>query len=69
MDEYFVTVQSEFKHMLDGDEKKGIKPIPPMEAFEILCEDRIESTRSQLYEIVGGFLPEMPKDVEIIHTL
>lgn len=62
LDEYAVTVQEEFKKMLE-------KNIDPMQAFEMMCEDRIESTRSQIYEIVKGFLPEMPKDVEIIDTL
>ena len=57
IDEFAATVQSEFKKMLD----KGIEP---MQAFEELAEERCESTRSQLYELVGGFLPAVPYDVD-----
>ena len=64
IDEFFVTVENEFKHMIEGDEEKGIAPIDPMKAFEILAENREESTRSQLYEIVGGMLPSVPPDVD-----
>lgn len=49
LDEFMVTVQNEYKKMLD-------KGIDPKEAFELLADERIESTRSQLYELVGGFL-------------
>ena len=69
LDEYAVTVQEEFKKLIKDDEKKGIAPIDPMMAFEMMCEDRTESNRSQIYEIVQGFLPRMPEGVEIIHTL
>ena len=62
LDEFAVVVQSEFKKMLDSG-------IDPMLAFEQLCENRTESTRDQLYELVGGFLPQMPENVKIIHTL
>ena len=57
IDEFAATVQSEFKKMLD-------KGIDPMIAFEELAEERCESTRSQLYELVGGFLPYVPADVD-----
>lgn len=57
IDEFFVTVQKEFKKMLD----EGVEP---MQAFEDLAEERCESTRSQLYELVGGFLPAVPADVD-----
>jgi hypothetical protein len=57
IDEFAATVQSEFKKMLD-------KGMDPMVAFEELAEERLESTRSQLYELVGGFLPSVPADVD-----
>lgn len=67
IDEFFVTVENEFKHMIEGDKEHNIAPIEPMRAFEILAENRGESTRSQLYEIVGGMLPEIPHDVDITY--
>lgn len=57
IDEYFTLIESEFKHLLeDGLDKK--------EAFETLCLDRCESTRSQLYEIIGGYLDYVPEGVD-----
>ena len=58
VDEYFVLVESEFKKLLD----KGLSPI---EAFEQECKDRCESTRSQIYEIIGNYLGDyIPEDVD-----
>ena len=62
LDEFNVLVKSEFKHMLDDG-------VDPMQAFEHLCEVRTESTRDQLYELVGHYLPYKPDNVNIIHTL
>ena len=56
-DEFFTTVEAEFKELL----AKGFNP---MEAFEMECSERSESTRSQIYEIVKGYLPEVPEDVD-----
>lgn len=56
-DEFFTTVEAEFKALL-------AKNIDPMEAFELECSERTESTRSQLYEIVKGYLPQIPANVD-----
>lgn len=57
-DEYFVLVESEFKKLLD-------KGLTPAEAFEQECIDRCESTRSQIYEIIHGYLGDyIPEDVD-----
>ena len=61
LDEYAVTVENEFKKLLEQYE--------PMEAFEKMCELRSESTRDQIYELVAGYMPEKPANVNIIHTL
>lgn len=63
LDEFNALVKSEFKKLLDE------KHMDPMDAFEYLCDYRSESTRDQLYELVGEFLPRMPENVKIIHTL
>lgn len=57
-DEFFVTVEAEFKSLLADN-------IDPMEAFELECSERLESTRSQIYEIVKGYLPEIPADIDV----
>ena len=61
VDEYFVTVESEYKKLLESG-------MTPLDAFEAICLDRSESTRDQIYEIVKGFMPEKPGDVKIIKT-
>ena len=58
IDEYFGIVQKEFQDMLKSGES-------PESAFEKLTELRSESTRDQLYEIVGGFMKEKPSDIQI----
>lgn len=63
LDEFNALVKDEFKKLID---KKGMDP---MDAFEYMCEYRSESTRDQIYELVGEFLPRMPENVNIIHTL
>jgi len=63
LDEKFALVKDEFKKLID---KKGMDP---MDAFEYMCDYRSESTRDQIYELVGEFLPRMPENVNIIHTL
>ena len=35
----------------------------PMQAFEYLCSKRKESTRSQIFELVGKLLPIVPDGV------
>ena len=49
VDEYFSIVEKEFKKFLENG-------MSPEEAFEAECSERTESTRSQIYEIIGGFL-------------
>ena len=58
-DEYFVLVEDEFKKLL----KQGLTPV---EAFEKECESRSESTRSQIFEIIGNYLNGyIPEGVDI----
>lgn len=49
IDEYVVLVENEYKHLLE-------EGLTPENAFEKECENRCESTRSQIYEIVKGYL-------------
>ena len=58
IDEYFTLIESEFKKLLE-------KGNTPQDAFEQVCVDRCESTRSQIYEIVGGYLEHVPEGVDI----
>lgn len=58
-DEYFVLVKAEFKGLL-------AKGISELDAFEQQCKKRPESTRSQVYEIVKGFMNgNVPENVDI----
>lgn len=57
LDEFTVLVQKEFKKLLEQN-------IDPMEAFEKMCQIRTESTRDQIYELVKGFLPKKPDDID-----
>lgn len=59
VDEFFVTVQKEFKKMLEEDK------MPDLDAFEKLCEIRTESTRDQLYEIVHEYMHNIPENVTL----
>lgn len=59
IDEYFVLVENEFKHLLESG-------LSPSQAFEQECLDRSESTRSQIYEIIKGYLGDyIPENVDI----
>lgn len=59
VDEYFVLVEKEFKKLLE--EGLSIK-----DAFEKECNDRCESTRSQIYEIVKAFMNNfIPENVDV----
>lgn len=58
LDEFFATVQKEFKELL----AKGISDI---DAFEKVCESRTESTRSQLYEILHEYMHTIPENIDI----
>ena len=61
LDEFFVTVESEFKKLLD----KGMEP---RDAYEEVAKVRTESTRSQLYEIVKGYMGDyVPEGVNITY--
>lgn len=55
IDEYFVLIEAEFKKLLE-------KGLDPKDAFEKECLSRPESTRSQIFEIIGnylnGFIPD-----------
>lgn len=68
LDEFAVLVRSEFKKLIAGDPDKGKPGMDPMEAFEYLCSIRKESTRSQLYELVGKMLPSVPENVDISYV-
>lgn len=68
LDEFAVVVRSEFKKLIEGDSEKNIAPIDPMIAFEKLAAKRKESTRSQLYELVGKMLPAVPEGVDISYS-
>lgn len=57
LDEFNALVKSEFKKLLDEGKD-------PMDAFEYMCEYRSESTRDQIYELVGEFLPRVPDNVD-----
>lgn len=63
LDEFNALVKDEFKKLIDD------KHMDPMDAFEYMCDYRSESSRDQIYELVGEFLPRMPDNVKIIHTL
>lgn len=58
LDEFNALVKSEFKNLLDN------KNMDPMDAFEYMCNYRSESTRDQIYELVGEFLPRVPDNVD-----
>ncbi|MCK9470262.1 MAG: DNA polymerase [Bacilli bacterium] len=64
LDEFAVTVRSEFKKLISGDPDENVYPMDPMDAFEYMCKLRKESTRSQLYELVGKLLPRVPENVD-----
>lgn len=57
-DEFFSTVEKGFKERLAAGED-------PMDAFESECSERCESTRSQIYEIIKGYLPQIPPEVDV----
>lgn len=61
LDEFFVTVENEFTHMLD----EGLTDI---EAFEKMCELRQESTRDQIYEIVHKYMQNIPSNISKIYS-
>ena len=56
LDEFFATVQKEFKELLEGN--------TDLEAFEKICKIRTESTRDQLYEIVHDYMHNIPENVD-----
>lgn len=68
LDEFAVVVRSEFKKLIEGDSEKNIAPVDPMIAFEKLAAKRKESTRSQLYELIGKMLPAVPEGVDISYS-
>lgn len=51
------TIMNEFKHLIEEGKS-------PAEAFELECAERSESTRSQIYEIVKGYLDYVPDGVD-----
>jgi len=61
-DEYFSIVEDEFKKLID-------KGLSPLEAFNEECSSRTESTRSQIYEIIGKYLPQKPEDITTVASL
>lgn len=59
-DEFVALVQSEFKDL----EKSGHSDL---EAFEIMCKSRTESTREQIYEIVHELMVHRPENVVAVY--
>lgn len=58
IDEYVVLIENEYKKLLE-------QGLTPEQAFEKEAESRTESTRSQLYEIVKGYLGDyVPEGVD-----
>ena len=55
--EFFALVKKEFNDLM----KK--QHMSDLEAFEYMCDYRCESTRSQIYEIVGGMMTHTPENV------
>lgn len=55
--QYTAEIEEQFDDLL--------KTKSPEEAFEFICSDRIESTRTQLYEIVKNKLNFVPADVDL----
>lgn len=55
--QYTAEIEEQFDDLL--------KTKSPEEAFEFICSDRIESTRTQLYEIVKNKLNFIPADVDL----
>lgn len=53
--DYCSVVLQEFKNLIKGDEKKGIKPLSNKEAFEKIVENHIELTKENLYDVVDGY--------------
>lgn len=57
VDEIFVEIENDFKKIIEKESDVKV-------AFEKLCNIRAESTRSELYEIVKGYLGDyIPQDV------
>ena len=57
LDQVLADIEKQFKTLLETDSQE--------EAFELLVEDRMESTRTQLYEIVKDNLTFMPQDIDL----
>lgn len=56
LDEFFASVQKEFKELLESG-------LSDLQSFEIICNDRTESTRDQLYEIVKDYMQSIPDNI------
>lgn len=54
LDEYSVVIRKEFDHLLEDEKMKE------EDAFEQECKQHPESTKSQIYDIVKGFLHFIP---------
>ena len=59
-DEFVALVQSEFKDL----EKSGHSDL---ESFELMCQNRTESTREQIYEIVHELMIHRPDNVVAVY--
>ena len=46
----------EFKELLESG-------LSDLQAFEMICNDRTESTRDQLYEIVKDYMQSIPDNI------
>lgn len=58
LDEFCATVESEFKKLIKEQH------LEEHAAFEKMCQERTESTRTQLYEILKPFMKYVPSDVD-----
>lgn len=54
LDEFFVTIKDKFKSLQ--------KTMSDLDAFELIVNTNTESTRSQIYEIVGDMMKDKPSD-------
>ena len=62
MDEYQVTVESEFKKLTEGDSKKNIAGISQLEAFNKIVNERTEVTKEFLYNLLHASMTEVTYD-------
>ena len=65
LSQYKVQIVDKFKSLVTGNAKKNVAAMSESDAFEYMCTEYCESTRSQIYELVKSFLHYIPEDVDI----